>query len=106
MNKLFLLMFLCSCAVGVTDEVIEEPVNVSPPVVRVPAPKPPAESVADSGQAECIIEAYASGNCYVVKIYCKDKPVQVEVSCSHGYLFPWEYIPDPPPDYKPASRRE
>lgn len=95
MNKLFLLMFLCSCAVGSTYEDLDEPEPVV--AAKTPQSNPPAEPVSEPTPIiKCVIEEYVSGNCYVVKIYCENKPVQVEVSCSHGYLFPWEYIPDPP----------
>ena len=108
MNKLFLLMFLCSCAAGSTyDSSNEDSDKPTVAAAKSPASNPPPEPVSESTPTiKCVIEAYASGNCYVVKIYCENKPTQVEVSCSHGYLFPWEYIPDPPPDYKPGSRRE
>lgn len=92
-------MVLCSCAVGSTADLTEEPVEVyvAPPKVTVPkAPLPPAEP---EGEPECIVNAYWVNNCYVVKIYCKDKAPRVEVSCGPGRpLWPWEIIPDPPYD--------
>jgi hypothetical protein len=94
-------LLLCSCAAGSTDEPTEEPVEVYVAPPKTPAPKPPAQPAedTDAGPSNCVIDAYWVNDCYVVKIYCKDKPVHIEVSCGPGRpLWPWEIIPDPPYD--------
>lgn len=102
MKSLFLatLLALCSCAVGSTAELSDEPeVYVAP--VKKPSPKAPEpEPTEDAGAIpQCKIDAHWVQNCYVVAIYCKDKPPQVEISCGPGRpLWPWEIIPDPPYD--------
>lgn len=92
------LLVLCSCATGVSDP-IEEPVEVYVAPPKVPTPKAPDLPSEPEGEPECKIVDYWVGNCYVVKIYCKNKPTRVEVACGPGRpLWPWEIIPDPPYD--------
>ena len=101
MKFLFLAtcLALCSCATGVSDP-IEEPeeVYVAPP--KKPAPPAPEPEPEDTTAVpQCVVDAYWVNDCYVVKIYCKDKPTRVEISCGPGRpLWPWEIIPDPPYD--------
>ena len=102
MKSLFLatLLALCSCATGSTAELPDEAEEVYVAPVKKPAPKAPEpEPNEDAGTiAQCKIDAYWVGNCYVVKIYCKDKPTQVEVACGPPRpLWPWERDPYPPP---------
>jgi hypothetical protein len=99
MKSLFLaaMLALCSCAVGTIDELPEEneDVHVTPAQKPAPTPEP-----ADEGTTapQCKIDAYWVGNCYVVKIYCKDQPTRVEVACGPPRpLWPWERDPYPPP---------
>ena len=100
MKFLFLttcLLALCSCASGVIDEV-EEPVEVQVDPPRIPTPKAPSSTSEPEGEPECVINTYWVGTCYVVKIYCKDKPTRVEVACGPSRpLWPWEVDPYPPP---------
>ena len=92
------LLALCSCAAGSTVEPTEEPVEVyvAPPKASVPKPPAPEPSDEPTTAPECIVDAYWVDDCYVVKIYCKDKPTRVEISCGPGRpLWPWEIITDP-----------
>ncbi len=99
MKFLFLatMLALCSCAVGVIDPIEEqEEVYVAPP--QKPAPHPEPESSEPTNAPQCKIDAYWVGNCYVVKIYCKDQPTRTEVACGPDRpLWPWEVDPYPPP---------
>ncbi len=91
------LLTLCSCATGVSDP-IEEPVEVYVAPPKVPTPKAPTLPSEPEGEPECKIVDYWAGNCYVVEIYCKNKPPQVEVACGAPRpLWPWERDPYPPP---------
>lgn len=93
-------LILCSCATGVADP-IDEPVEVyvAPPNLK---PKPPPVTFDDTDAAppiKCVIDSYWVNDCFVVKIYCEDKPTKTEISCGPGRpLWPWEIIPDPPYD--------
>lgn len=102
-SLLIVAMFaLCSCATGVVDP-IEDPIVVVTPPPNKTAPAPP-EKEKPTGQADCVIDAYWVGNCYVVKIYCKNKPTQTEVACGPGRpLWPWEIDPYPPPYENPEN---
>lgn len=93
------ILMCCSCATGVSDP-IEEPVEVYVAPPKVPTPKAPTQPPSEpEGDPECVVNAYWVDDCYVVKIYCKDKPTRVEISCGPGRpLWPWEIIPDPPYD--------
>ncbi len=96
---------LVGCATGVVDEVSQEPeVTV---VTKIPAPKPAPvlEDQSDAGPSiKCVIDAYWVGTCYVVDIYCEDKPVQTEIACQGPRLWPWERDPYPPPYDIPGNR--
>jgi len=100
MKFLFLasLLALCSCAVGSTADVPDEPTgtySAPPKAPQKPAPTPAPEETQTDPQ--CTVNAYWADDCYVVDIQCKDKPPQIEVSCGPGRpLWPWEIIPDPP----------
>ena len=101
MRFLFLAtcLALCSCAVGTVDELPSEPeeVYVAPPKKTQPPP-PEAEPSEPTTAPQCKIDDYWVGNCYVVKIYCKDQPTRTEVACGPDRpLWPWEVDPYPPP---------
>ena len=100
------MLMLCACAEGSSADLEEEPVNTTVDTkIPVPSPAPVAPEESDAGPAiQCKINAYWVGNCYVVKIYCKDKPTQVEVACGRGRpLWPWERDPYPPPYDQPGD---
>lgn len=103
MKSLFLacLLALCSCAVGSTADISDEPTETYSAPPKTPAPKAPPTPEPTEPQTDPQCEVHASwvNNCYVVAIYCKGKDPRVEVSCGPGRpLWPWEIIPDPPYD--------
>jgi hypothetical protein len=102
MKFLFLatsLLALCSCAVGSTADLTAEPVEVTVPPHKAPAPQAPPEPVETQTDPQCVINTSWVNDCFVVDIECKDKPPHIEVSCGPGRpLWPWEIIPDPPYD--------
>lgn len=89
-------LFLCSCAVGVVDPIANEEAP-TPQTNRAPPPQP-AEPEPDN---DCKVYKDFVRNCIVTTVVCKGKIKNVDVSCHAGReLFPWEYIPDPPPPFK------
>lgn len=69
-------LIMAGCAVGSGSETpteVEVVTTIPPPKPR-PDPAPPVESELTE-HIDCVIDDYWVGNCYVVKIYCKDRPV-------------------------------
>ncbi len=102
--KLSLIAACClliGCAHGVESETDSTPQTEV--VTDIPAPKPappPQEESSPSieNDSNCIVKSYWVQNCLVVEIHCEGKLPQIEVACGpERRLFPWEYIPDPPP---------
>jgi hypothetical protein len=93
------LLALCSCADESTEDIVEEPEEVYVPPLKKSVPPPPEPEPSEPAPIpQCKIVAYWSNDCYVVKIYCKNKPPRIEVSCGPGRpLWPWEVDPYPPP---------
>jgi len=103
------ILAFIGCASGESDPFEELPavtvIHKIPATPAPPAPPAPPSSYVpvvdtDAGTPiKCVIDDYWVGTCYVVKIYCEGKPIQVEMSCSPSPLWPWEIIPNPPFDY-------
>ena len=89
-------LFLCSCAVGVSDPIVNEEQPVAP-VNRAPPPQSPETPP----NTDCKVYKELNGNCIITTVICKGAIKSLDVSCHAGReLQPWEYIPDPPPPFR------
>ena len=77
-----------------TEETVE---SVPPPPKQKPAPPIPSD---ESSQDDCEVYSYWVNNCLVTKVYCNGELKDLDIKCRvDRKLFPWEYIPDPPPPW-------
>lgn len=90
--------FLVGCAHGVEPEPDPTPQTTVETNIPIPKPAPVESSSPPEEEHDCVVDSYWVNNCLVTKVYCDGKLVDADVRCTLGRpLFPWEYIPDPPP---------
>jgi len=84
----------------------EENAGVYVPAKRDASP-PKEDDSQTTDSRNCFTYSYWVNNCLVSKVYCDDQLVDVDVKCTLGRpLFPWEYIPDPPPPWLKSNKGE
>lgn len=92
-------LLLCSCAVGVSDPLPDEPATYSSHP-KPPAPKAPDADAQPDPDSHCQVYSEWINDCLVTKVYCDGVLKDLDIKCSRGRpLWPWEYIPDPPPPW-------
>lgn len=102
MKKVILALLLCSCASGVEPEesIVEPDTGTFTPVKPSPVVE---DSSSEESPRKCVVKSTQVNNCILTQVWCvgEDGGYQLEdqdVSCFNPRpLFPWEYIPDPPP---------
>lgn len=97
------ILFGCLLGCGDASESNIEPEDtvesVPPPPKQKPAPPTPSEAPSQDGP-DCEVESHWVNNCLVTKVVCDGKLKDLDVKCRVDHeLFPWEYIPDPPPPW-------
>lgn len=96
MKVIIFMLLLCSCAASKEPEIIPE-ISGEETVIRPPLIK---EVVDDKDtRSDCSVEVKQEGNCTVTVVYCSGILEGLDVKCFSGrYIFPWENLPDPPPE--------
>lgn len=98
-----ILMLGCAQGSEAPDpEVLNPPVN-SPPRRDAPEQTPPEKSETPSS---CVlVKTVWGGNCKVDFFKCPDGTWHLDSKCyPPDWVFPWENLPDPPPDLKPIHQ--
>lgn|SRR5574337_94375 len=99
---------LCSCAVGSTDPETD-PAAETGTYSAPPRQSPPPSSADDSPSTDsnCFTQSEWVNDCLVLELICDNQLKRIDVKCSSGrILFPWEYIPDPPPPWVDGSKKD
>jgi hypothetical protein len=85
-------MLLCSCATGSEAPTLELD---EPELQREALPSQNKNDI-----SQCRIDYRLISGCIIATLICFDEIKDIEIKCDRGRkLFPWEYIPDPAPDF-------
>jgi hypothetical protein len=89
---------MVGCAHGVDPEPDTTPQTEVEENIPAPRPAPVETYSPPEDDRDCQVDSYWVNTCLVTKVYCDGKLVRMDVKCTRDRpLFPWEYIPDPPP---------
>jgi hypothetical protein len=98
-----LIFFIAACLIGCSGGPEPNPAPsevVSGTVNPKPAPSTPTEPPAPEPDNHCVVVIDWVNDCEVTKVYCYNQLKNLDIKCGSGrILFPWEYIPDPPPPW-------
>lgn len=82
----------------------EAPEVLNLPEEKIPAREPPPQDNStnhDAGEVCVLVRTVWGGNCKVEQFKCPDGTWRLDSKCyPPDWVFPWENLPDPPPDYK------